>query len=343
MSQGWFMVLACPRCRGDLTAADEVRCGRCGCVGQLVGERFLDFGVKGGEVAAVIAAWPEDFVRALPAWAGGLADGKASNDPVAVEMLRRHGLAGADGSITPLGDLVRYHLDEYRWQEGCKGLDGVLELSAVGPTVRALDVGCGAGQTLRRLDPDRPVELFGVDTEPAALALGLRLAKVEGVELTLARASATALPFRDGSFDLVMTRVALNYMHQRSALAEMARVLRPGGFLFCRVECVWHDLLLLRTARGPKALVCRLRDLGWGAIHALTGWQPTPGVTFRGGRAFASAGRLRRILSRLGCIVIHAAESPNGQVLAGRRTQLIVVAQKKGQGDASLGRTGPGS
>jgi SAM-dependent methyltransferase len=313
-----------------VVVADEVCCPRCGRVGQLVCERFLDFGFNRGDVARRITAWPEDFVRTLPAWAARLATGEASDDAVCCETLRRHGLVGADGSRTPLGRDLCYHLDEYRWQKGRKGLDGVLELSAIGPTVRALDVGCGAGQTLRLLDPDRPVELFGVDADTVALALGWRLAKAEGVEVTFAGASATALPFRQGTFDLVLTRVALNYMHQRSALREMTRVLRPGGFLFCRVERIWHDLNLLRATRGPKALVCRLRDLGWGTIHALTGWQPTPGSPFGGGRAFASAGRLRRILSHLGCKVIHAAESPNGPLLVGHRTQLIVVARKGG-------------
>ena len=338
MSREWFGALACPRCRGELALAEVVSCGHCGRVGQLVGERLLDFGVNRGETAEVITAWPEELVRQLPAWADGFASGNVSSDAIGFELFRRHGLVGADGSLTPLGQTVRYHLDEYRWQKDRKGLDGVLELSAIGPTVRALDVGCGAGQTLRRLDPDRPVELFGVDTDTAALALGLRLAEVEGVGLTLAGASATALPFREGTFDLVLTRVALNYMHQFSALGEMARVLRPGGFLFCRVERIWHDLSLVRAAGGPKALVCRLRDLGWGTIHALTGRQPIPGSSVRGGRVFASAGRLRRILSRLGCRVIHAAESPNGPLLVGRRTQLIVVARKEG-GDASTPRT----
>lgn len=328
MSRAWCAVMACSRCRDELVVTDEVRCGRCGRIGRLVGERFIDFGANHGDEAAAIIAWPEDFVRALPAWAAALAVGNAADHATSFETLHGHGLVGADGSLTPLGQTVLYHLDEYRWQKGGKALDGVLELSAIGPTVRALDVGCGAGQTLRRLEPDRPVELFGIDSNAAALALGSRLASVEGIELALAGASAAALPFRESSFDLALTRVALNYMHQRSSLGEMIRVLRPGGFLFCRVEGIWHDLSLLVAARGPKTFVCRLRDLGWGTLHALTGWQPAPGSTLRGGRAFASAGRLRRILSRLGCGILYAAESPGGPMLFGRRTQFIVVAQK---------------
>lgn len=324
MLWNWDAVLACPRCRGGLTRAADWRC-RCGDVGRLADDRL--FVVEEADDAMLaILAWPDEFVRSLPGWAEALAAG-AEYDRGGP---RRHGLTDATGALTPLGLNVQYHLDEHRWQRGRKGLDGVLDLAAVGPTVRALDVGCGAAQTLRRLEPDRPAELFGIDRDGVAVALGARLARAEGIDVGLARGAATRLPFRDASFDLVLTRVALNYMHQPTAVAEMARVLRPGGYLFCRVERVWHDLRGLRHAPGVKAFVCRLRDLGWGAVHAVTGWQPVPGPGLRGARAFASAGRLRRALAPLGCRVTRAVESPNGPELAGRRTQLIVVARKEG-------------
>jgi hypothetical protein len=330
--QGWAEVLACPRCRGDVAVHSDVHCKNCGRVGRQPGAQLCDFGGNRSEEAATVAAWPEELVRGLPAWADALAAGQAPSVAAYAELVRRHGLVGPDGALTPLGLTARYHLDEFRWQKGRKGLDGVLDLAAIGPRVRALDVGCGAGQTLRRLEPDRPVELFGADLDMAALALAARLARLEGVDLALVGARATALPFRPAAFDLVLTRVALNYMHQHTALAEMVRVLRPGGFLFCRVEALWHDLSMLRPLPPPKALVCRLRDLGWGTFHALTGWQPTPGGSWRGGRCFATASRLGRILSGLGCRTVRATESPNGPVAFGHRSQLIVVAQRRQSG-----------
>jgi ubiquinone/menaquinone biosynthesis C-methylase UbiE len=117
--------------------------------------------------------------------------------------------------------------------------------------VRVLDVGCGAGQTVRLLEPDRPVSLFGIDVDLAALLPGARLAEVEGIELSLACAPATAIPCQDGAFDLVISRVALDYMQQRSALTEMTRALRVNGLLFCRVERIWYDLAIL-IERGPR-------------------------------------------------------------------------------------------
>jgi SAM-dependent methyltransferase len=289
----------------------------------------VQFGASVDKSASAIAAWPESFVRALPGWADS---GLAGADR---ESLQRYGVIEGDASLTPLGRTIHYHLDEYRWQKGRKGLDGVLELAALGPAPRILDVGCGAAQTLRLLEPDRPVELYGIDAEPTALALGWRLAAIEGIPIALVAASATRLPFRDASFDLVLTRVALNYMHQRTALAEMTRVLRPGGFLFCRVERVWHDVRILLSTLNPKTIVCGLRDLGWGVIHAATGWQATPGGKVRGSRVFASTGRLARMLAPFDCQVIKSVESPNGLSVLGRRTQQIVLAQKSAASGAN--------
>jgi SAM-dependent methyltransferase len=322
LSNAFQAIGACPGCRGELVFGDGVSCPSCGIVGHRIGDGLVQFGEHVDNSAIAIAAWSESFVRTLPAWAESGLDG-ADRD-----SLREHGVVREDGSLTPLGETIHYHLDEYRWQKGRKGLDGVLELSALGPAPRILDVGCGAAQTLRLLEPDRPVELFGIDAEPTALALGWRLADLEGIAISLAAASATRLPFRDASFDLVLTRVALNYMHQRSALAEMTRVLRPGGFLFCRVERVWHDVRILLSTVNPKTIVCGLRDLGWGMIHATTGWQATPGGKVRGSRVFASTGRLAKMLAPHDCQVVKSVESPNGLSVLGRRTQQIVVAQK---------------
>jgi len=275
----------------------------------------------------MIAEWPEQFVRALPAWG----DERVSQDDdmLSTASLQRRGLLGDDGAVTPFGRSVRYHLDEYRWQKGQKRFEGLISLGDVGPTVRALDVGCGAGQTLRLLEPDRPVELVGVDVDRAALALGARLAAVEGVNLLLTNVSATRLPFSDAAFDLVLTRVALNYMPQRRALTEMSRVLRPGGVLFCLVERIWYDLFIIRASRTPRSAAGRVFDLGWGTVHMLTGWQPAPVRRFLGSRAFASAYRLRRTLAEVGCDVKYCAERPTGPTLLGHRTQLLVIARKR--------------
>lgn len=277
--------------------------------------------------AKTILNWPPEFVQRLKTWDGNRGSEEIHSQDFQ-ERLAHHGLIQSDGSPTSLGQNVQYHVSDYQLQTGRKPLDGMLKLDAVGPQVRALDVGCGAAQSLRLLQPDRPVELVGVDVDLSALALGCQFASLEGRLVTLAMASAYALPFRECSFDLVVTRVALNYMHQQRALTEMVRVLRPGGYLFCGVERIWHDLSCIVGSRSLRALVCRSRDFGYGVVNSLMGWQPMPGSTLRGGRTFATARRLGRILNSLGCRVCLVSESPHGSEFLGRRHQLAVIARR---------------
>ncbi len=92
---------------------------------------------------------------------------------------------------------------------------------------RVLDVGCGAGQTLEAAGVERRAA-FGVDLEIDALTMGQGMR----VPAHFACAQGEKLPFRDGSFDFVFSRVALPYMNIPAALCEMARVLAPGGAIW---------------------------------------------------------------------------------------------------------------
>ncbi len=321
----WF---CCPDCKSEFARSGSVAtCTVCGRTVNILAPNLFKFLPGEDTIEQTILSWPPEFVQRLKTWDGSHASGEILTEDFQ-EHLAQHGLIRSDGSLTSLGQNVRYHVSEFKEQTGRKGLDGMLELGAVGSRVRVLDVGCGAAQTLRLLEPDRPVDLVGVDINLSSLALGCRFAGLEGLPVTLAMASSYALPFRECSFDLVLTRVALNYMHQRRALTEMVRVLRPGGYLFCGVEGIWHDLSYIVRGRSLRALVCRCRDFGYGLVHSLVGWQPMPGSTLRGGRTFATAGRLGRILNSLECRVCRVAESPHGPKFVGRRTQLIVIAQR---------------
>lgn len=120
-----------------------------------------------------------------------------------------------------------YHLQELRIAQDASAPEHLLPpIPATCKVV--LDIGCGAGQTLIASALPSDVMACGVDPDAGSLALGRTLTD----RVHFASASGEYLPFTDGTFDMVYSRVSLLYMHIPTALAEIARVLRPGGHLW---------------------------------------------------------------------------------------------------------------
>lgn len=98
-----------------------------------------------------------------------------------------------------------------------------------------LEVGCGTGELLAGVAARFPgAEVMGLDADPVALAIAAR--KLEGRRLTvrLVHGRAESLPFRDASFDLVLSSLMLHHLPAASkvaALREWRRVLSPSGAL----------------------------------------------------------------------------------------------------------------
>lgn len=91
--------------------------------------------------------------------------------------------------------------------------------------MRILDVGCGEGRFCRVLSAEG-ADVVGLDPTTALLDRARRL----DPEGDYVEGFAEALPFEDGSFDVVLSYVTLlDVGDYRKAVSEMARVLRPGG------------------------------------------------------------------------------------------------------------------
>ncbi len=109
-----------------------------------------------------------------------------------------------------------------------------VDLAALGPGARALDVATGTGdlalELARRVSPGG--EVVGTDFSEQMLALAREKAAAQGADahLRFETANALALPYRDGEFDAATVGFgARNFAQLDQGLAEMARVVRPGG------------------------------------------------------------------------------------------------------------------
>ena len=129
----------------------------------------------------------------------------------------------------------------------------------IAPGMRVLDAGCGGGRNLVYLLRDG-FEVYGTDRDPAAVAAVQRLAaslaphlpprnfRIEPVE---------AMSFDDGAADVVLSSAVLHFARDEDQwdrmVAEMWRVLRPGGLLFCRLaSTIGMEARLLRPLGGRR-------------------------------------------------------------------------------------------
>ncbi len=106
-------------------------------------------------------------------------------------------------------------------------------LAAVPAGGRVLDVGAGTGTLAIALAAARPdVAVVGIDGDPAVLALARAKPGAEAVRFE--QGLAGRLDLADGSVDAAVMSLALHHLGpdaKRRALADLARVLRPGGQL----------------------------------------------------------------------------------------------------------------
>jgi ubiquinone/menaquinone biosynthesis C-methylase UbiE len=116
--------------------------------------------------------------------------------------------------------------------------------------LRVLDVGCGTGQSRRIYASrcDRGGYYAGLDLSLSALRLAKRRSQGDWLQ-----ADALCLPCCAASFDLVAFSSVLHHLpDRRGALAEAARVLRPGGWVFAFDPNLLHPaMLLFRHPRSP--------------------------------------------------------------------------------------------
>jgi SAM-dependent methyltransferase len=139
------------------------------------------------------------------------------------------------------------------------------------PHARILDCGCGTGANVALLN--REGVAFGFDLAETGLQIGHASGRRR-----LARASVTAVPFPTAHFDLVTSFdviYSLDDRDERTALGEMFRVLKPGGFAIVNVAALEslrgdHSVLSHEVRRYTRDLLRRRLEAAGFAIERLT-------------------------------------------------------------------------
>jgi SAM-dependent methyltransferase len=134
-----------------------------------------------------------------------------------------------------------------------------------------LDYGCGTGGNTSAYGSFGNV--VGVEPGSAAVRLGHKRGGAR-----YCRASGTDLPFRDGSFDVVMASDVLEHIeHDDEAVSEIARMLRPGGSAILSVPAhQWlfsqHDTALQHFRRYSRVAVRDLLERNRLMVSRLSYW-----------------------------------------------------------------------
>jgi SAM-dependent methyltransferase len=176
----------------------------------------------------------------------------------------------------------------------------VVALAAPAAGERALDVACGTGVVARLVAErvGREGQVAGLDLNPGMLAVASGL-PTAGAPTGWVQASAVRMPFPDRSFEVVCCQLGLQYFPDRpAALAEMARVLAPGGRLAVMVwRSIDHSPGFAALAEaldrhiGPEAGATMRAPFALGDEAALRGL--VEGAGFRDVRVDREAGAVR--------------------------------------------------
>jgi ubiquinone/menaquinone biosynthesis C-methylase UbiE len=111
----------------------------------------------------------------------------------------------------------------------------LIEHARLAPGQRVLDIGCGTGSLIVAIASQHPdVEVVGLDPDPKALARARRKCAQRALSVQLDQGFSDALPHPDACFDRVFSSFMFHHLDgetKRRTLAEVRRVLRPGGAL----------------------------------------------------------------------------------------------------------------
>jgi ubiquinone/menaquinone biosynthesis C-methylase UbiE len=156
-----------------------------------------------------------------------------------------------------------------------------VDLARIQPGERVLEVGCGTGDVaLAAREPaGASGAVYGIDASPEMIAVARAKAARLGAAVDFQVGLIEALAFPDASLDVVLSSLMMHHLPEdlkRAGLAEIARVLKPGGRLLIvdikrptdRLDHILNRVLLHGGLRvGVQDLAPMLRATGFTGIE----------------------------------------------------------------------------
>ena len=127
------------------------------------------------------------------------------------------------------------------------------------PRDTLLDAGCGPGDQVVLLSP-LVKQITAIDFSPAMIdRCRARLAEADIANADVTTADVTGLPFGDDTFDKVICIAVMQYLNPEevdTAVAELARVAKPGGVLVVHIKDLWSGTgAIITFGRFLRALI----------------------------------------------------------------------------------------
>ncbi len=185
---------------------------------------------------------------------------------------------------------------------GRAATEELLALLDIGPGSRVLDAGAGLGGPARLVAHRRGCRVTCLDLTPGYCAAARLLTVLTGLtgSVDVVTGDATALPFADGSFDVVwLQNATMNIGDRARLLAGVRRVLAPGG-----------RLALQEVVAGPAGL----------PVHFPVPWADTPELSHLAGpdalrRELVAAGLVPRTFEDITSWALAQRAAPGGSAL----------------------------
>ncbi len=216
-----------------------------------------------------------------------------------------------------------------------------LELIGVGADDRLLDVASGAGASALLAARELGCQAIGVEYGQSAVDAANTAARAEGVAglVSFRRGDAEALPFDDGEFEAVLCECSLcTFGHKRRAMAEIRRVLKPGGRL-ALCDVVVEEAVLPVELKGALATVACVGEAlsreGYEDLLAGAGLR----VVLVESRDEDAAALARRVEDRLRGARLLGLDSEAGSPIAASDAIAVVRSARRAIADGGLGYT----